>query len=55
MHVGASQFHDMRPAAALGFRTIFIDRHGEALETSPTRLLHDLRALPDVIAELAGS
>jgi 2-haloacid dehalogenase len=53
VHVGASQFHDMRPAAALGFRTVFIDRHGETLETSPTRVLHDLRALPDVIAELA--
>jgi 2-haloacid dehalogenase len=55
VHVGASQFHDMRPAAALGFRTIFIDRHGETLETSPTRVLRDLRALPDVIAELAES
>jgi 2-haloalkanoic acid dehalogenase type II len=55
VHVGASQFHDMRPAAELGFRTVFIDRHGETLETAPTRVLHDLRALPDVIAELAGS
>ena len=53
MHVGASQYHDMQPAAALGFRTIFIDRHGETLETSPTRVLPDLRSLPDVIAELA--
>jgi len=34
VHVGASQYHDMRPAAALGFRTIFIDRHGE---TRPAR------------------
>jgi 2-haloalkanoic acid dehalogenase type II len=55
VHVGASQFHDMRPAAELGFRTVFIDRHGETLETAPTRVLHDLRSLPDVIAELAGS
>jgi 2-haloalkanoic acid dehalogenase type II len=55
VHVGASQFHDMRPAAELGFRTVFIDRHGETLETAPTHVLHDLRALPDVIAELAGS
>jgi 2-haloalkanoic acid dehalogenase type II len=55
VHVGASQFHDMRPAAELGFRTVFIDRHGETLETAPTRVLNDLRALPDVIAELAGS
>ena len=54
VHVGASQFHDMRPAAALGFRTVFIDRHGETLETSPTRVLRDLSTLPDVIAELAA-
>lgn len=54
VHVGASQYHDMRPAAALGFRTVFIDRHGEILETSPTRVLHDLSTLPDVISELAA-
>src|SRR5205809_739096 len=54
VHVGASQFHDMRPAAALGFRTVFVDRHGETLETSPTRVLRDLSALPDVIRELAA-
>src|SRR5204862_197653 len=50
---GYHLYHDMQPAAALGFRTIFIDRHGETLETSPTRVLPDLRALPDVIVELA--
>ena len=54
VHVGASQYHDMRPAAALGFRTIFIDRHGETLETSPTRVLPDLSTLPNVIGELAA-
>jgi 2-haloalkanoic acid dehalogenase type II len=53
IHVGASQYHDMRPAASLGYRTVFIDRHGEALETSPTRVLSDLSTLPDVIEELA--
>ena len=55
VHVGASQYHDMRPAAALGFRTVFIDRHGETLETSPTRVLPDLSTLPDVIERLATS
>lgn len=55
VHVGASQYHDMRPAAALGLRSIFIDRHGEPLETSPTRVLRDLSTLPDVIDELAAS
>ncbi len=54
VHVGASQYHDMRPAAALGFRTVFIDRHGETLETSPTRVLRDLSTLPDVLGELAA-
>jgi len=53
IHVGASQYHDMRPAAALGYRTVFIDRHGERLETSPTRVLRDLAPLPDTIDELA--
>jgi 2-haloalkanoic acid dehalogenase type II len=52
VHVGASQYHDMVPAAALGYRTVFIDRHGEPLETTPTRVLHDLSDLPRTIAEL---
>src|SRR6266542_369477 len=52
IHVGASQYHDMRPAAALGYRTVFIDRHGERLETAPTRVVRDLRALPETIAAL---
>jgi len=55
VHVGASQFHDMRPASALGFRTVFIDRHVETLHMSPTRVLRDLSTLPDVISELAAS
>ena len=55
VHVGASQYHDMRPAAALGFRSVFIDRHGETLETSPTRVLRDLSTLPDVVSELAAT
>ncbi len=46
VHVGASQYHDMRPAAALGFRTVFVDRHGEELTTSPTRVIPDLSTLP---------
>jgi 2-haloacid dehalogenase len=52
IHVGASQYHDMRPAAALGYRTVFVDRHGEKLETVPTRVISDLAALPDVIKAL---
>lgn len=52
VHVGASQYHDMVPAAALGYRTVFIDRHGEALTSSPTRVLRTLAGLPRAIAEL---
>ncbi|HKY52321.1 MAG TPA: HAD-IA family hydrolase [Candidatus Limnocylindria bacterium] len=52
VHVGASQYHDMRPAAALGYRTVFVDRHGERLETAPTRVIRDLATLADVIDEL---
>src|SRR5438093_5816867 len=52
VHVGASQYHDMRPAASLGYRTVFVDRHGEQLVTTPTRVIPDLAALPDVIDEL---
>jgi 2-haloacid dehalogenase len=52
VHVGASQYHDMLPAAALGYRTVFIDRHGEPLTTTPTRVLRDLSGLPRSVAEL---
>ena len=52
IHVGASQYHDMRPAAALGYRTVFVDRHWEKLETAPTRVINDLRLLPDAIDAL---
>jgi 2-haloalkanoic acid dehalogenase type II len=62
IHVGASQYHDMRPAASLGYRTVFVDRHGEKLETQgqgplsakrATRVIGDLAPLPDLIDELA--
>jgi 2-haloalkanoic acid dehalogenase type II len=53
LHVGASQYHDMRPAASLGYRTVFVDRHGEKLETSPTRVIVDLASLSDVVDELS--
>ena len=52
VHVGASQYHDMVPGAALGYRTVFIDRHAEPLVSSPTRVLRDLALLPATIAEL---
>ncbi|CAN5230959.1 HAD family hydrolase [soil metagenome] len=50
LHVGASQYHDMRPAAALGYRTCFVDRHKEPLVTAPTLVLPDLSGLPEAVA-----
>jgi 2-haloacid dehalogenase len=35
VHVGASLFHDIAPASALGLRTIWINRLGEAAEPQP--------------------
>ena len=52
IHIGASQYHDMVPGAALGYRTVFIDRHGEALVSAPTRVLRNLAGLPQSIAGL---
>jgi len=52
IHVGASQYHDMRPAAELGFRTVFVDRHGEDLVTAPSRVIRDLSALPETMRRL---
>ena len=56
VHVGASLYHDVRPASALGYRTVFINRHGEpVVGATPTRVLADLSRLPDTITELAAS
>jgi hypothetical protein len=33
---------------------VFIDRHGESLVSSPTRVLRDLAGLPRTIAGLDG-
>jgi len=53
VHVGASLHHDMVTAAALGYRTVFINRHGEpVVGAQPIRVLRDLRPLPETIADL---
>jgi 2-haloalkanoic acid dehalogenase type II len=53
VHVGASLHHDVVPAGALGYSTIFINRHGEPVAgTTPTRVLPDLGQLPDAVEEL---
>jgi len=54
VHVGASLYHDMAPAEALGYRTVFINRREQPVQGArPTRVLPDLTGLPDAIAELA--
>ena len=56
IHVGASLYHDMIPAAALGYRTVFINRHRAAVAgTVPTRVLVDLALLPETVEDLASS
>ena len=47
VHVGASLFHDIAPAAALGLRTIWVNRLGEAAEPQPDVELRSLAGLAD--------
>jgi len=53
VHVAASLYHDIEPAAALGLPTVWINRLGEtAGRIKPTRELPNLTGLPDVLDEL---
>ena len=54
VHVGASLFHDIVPAAALGVPSIWVNRLGETAPAGsrPTRELADLFALPETLDEL---
>jgi 2-haloacid dehalogenase len=52
VHVAASLFHDVAPAAELGLRTVWINRLGEEADPEPTRELSDLSQLPDTLDEL---
>ena len=53
VHVGASLFHDMAPAAGLGLRTIWINRLGEEAEPQPDVELHSLAGLAQSLDSLA--
>ena len=56
VHVGASLYHDVTPAARLGYRTVFINRHDEPLgAVRPTVTLRDLSRLPATIDVLASA
>jgi 2-haloacid dehalogenase len=53
VHVGASLFHDMAPAAELRIPCVWVNRLGESSDGyGPTREIEDLAPLPDVLAEL---
>jgi 2-haloalkanoic acid dehalogenase type II len=52
VHVAASLFHDIAPASALGLRTIWINRLGEAAEPQPDVELHSLTGLAESLDSL---
>lgn len=52
IHVAASSYHDIAPAAKLRIPNVWINRLGEHPETTPTRELPDLTDLPDTADEL---
>jgi 2-haloacid dehalogenase len=54
VHVAASPFHDLRPAAELGLRAVWINRLGEVSDAPRTAELPDLGDLPDTLDRLVG-
>ena len=52
VHVGASLFHDARPAASLGLRFVWINRLGETADVEVDRELPTAKPLPDTLDEL---
>jgi 2-haloacid dehalogenase len=52
VHVGASLFHDIAPAVALGLHTVWINRLGEEPEPQPDVELHTLGGLADSLDSL---
>jgi len=53
VHVAASLFHDIAPAAALGIRAVWINRMREESDLPRAAELPDLRELPTVLESLA--
>jgi len=54
VHVGASLFHDVAPAAALGLRTVWVNRLGENAGPQPDVELRSLAGLADTLDSLAA-
>ena len=52
VHVAASLFHDVAPAAELGLTTVWIDRAGETSDLPRAVTLQDLSALPESLDSL---
>jgi 2-haloacid dehalogenase len=52
VHVAASLFHDVEPAAALGLPCVWINRLGESSQIPRAAELPDLSALPATLARL---
>jgi 2-haloacid dehalogenase len=52
VHVGASVFHDLEPAAELGLRAVWINRLHETSDAPRAAELKDLSRLPEVLEEL---
>ena len=52
VHVGASPFHDIEPAAKLGLTAVWINRLREKSDVPRAGELHDLSRLPDVLDDL---
>jgi 2-haloacid dehalogenase len=53
VHVAASLFHDIAPAAELGLAAMWINRLGETSDLPRAAELPDLAALPDTLDRLA--
>lgn len=53
VHVAASLFHDIRPAADLGITAVWINRLGESSDLPRAAELGDLSGLPDALDRLS--
>jgi 2-haloacid dehalogenase len=53
VHVAASLFHDIEPAARMGLTAVWINRLGESSDTPRAAELPDLGGLPQALDELA--
>ena len=53
VHVAASLFHDIEPAARLGLRAIWVNRLGEESELPRAAEISDLSPLPELLGQLS--